>query len=256
MKAPGAPPTAAIARLMRLVRISTADGCWEWLGATRGGYGRIRVGSRTNGTRTSASTHRLTYQHYVGPIPEGMQLDHLCRNRACCNPAHLEPVTQSENIQRGDGPTAHNTRKTHCPAGHEYDGTNLYIRPDGGRGCRACKTAQRLPAPPTPDPSDSDDDSLLMAAWGLLANVSGGEWGEQHSDWVAAVVRWRDQFHAHLGDAFHNQPAPPAPVERYTTRRGGRIIFRNGSWYLDAPNYAEAERIAKALNLLDASEVE
>jgi HNH endonuclease len=104
------------------------------------GYGMITVG----GVRWAA--HRYSYTQLVGPIPEGLDLDHLCRNRPCCNPAHLEPVTRSENLKRGNvGVWAkeHNGKKTHCPSGHEYSGDNLYIHPRGSRCCRACTNARQ-----------------------------------------------------------------------------------------------------------------
>lgn len=82
--------------------------------------------------------HRVAYEMLVGPIPEGKQLDHLCRQRTCWNPAHLEVVTGRENTLRGVGRTAVNAAKTHCSRGHELAGDNLYVH-DGQRKCRACK---------------------------------------------------------------------------------------------------------------------
>lgn len=111
--------------------------CWEWqrpLGAN--GYGYL---ASEHGTNVLA--HRVSYELNVGPIPVGLQIDHLCRNRACVNPAHLEPVTQRENILRGTAPTAENARKTHCIRGHEFTPENTYTPPSrpGVRNCRACR---------------------------------------------------------------------------------------------------------------------
>lgn len=105
--------------------------CWEWGGAlSKRGYGNFMVrAGKTDGA------HRVAYELLVGPIPEGLHLDHLCRNRACVRPEHLEPVTCGENLRRGSRATA-----THCPQGHPYSGSNLYVRPDRpGRDCKECK---------------------------------------------------------------------------------------------------------------------
>lgn len=91
---------------------------------------------------TTWLTHRFAYTVFVGDIPEGLQLDHLCKVRACCNPGHLEPVTCRENLLRGDTLTAHEIAQTHCKRGHPLSGDNLYHRPDRpvGRCCRACRS--------------------------------------------------------------------------------------------------------------------
>lgn len=104
----------------------TERGCWEWQGQRlKSGYGHYK--------RTTA--HRWVYERLVGPIPAGLQIDHLCRNRPCVNPAHLEPVTPLENIRRGKG----HGSETHCPHGHPYDEENTRWRARGsGRDCRAC----------------------------------------------------------------------------------------------------------------------
>lgn len=110
------------------------DGCWTWLLSTRrNGYGHFSPEHSTH-----VSSHRYAYELYIGPIPEGMQLDHLCRNRICCNPSHLEPVTCKENLLRGDTFNAKNASRTHCPKGHPYRGENLMLQ-NGSRHCRACR---------------------------------------------------------------------------------------------------------------------
>jgi hypothetical protein len=85
--------------------------------------------------------HRLAYQLLVGPIPEGLVIDHLCRNPPCQNPAHMECVTHRENTLRGASPHAMNARKTHCKRGHEFTFQNTYVDAKGCRSCLACRAA-------------------------------------------------------------------------------------------------------------------
>jgi hypothetical protein len=117
----------------------TESGCWVWLGTVSShGYGRIlRTATRAD------YAHRISYELFRGPIPKGLQIDHLCRVRCCVNPDHLEVVTAETNKARGDSLNAINARKTHCEHGHPFDQRNTWERqlPGGkiGRQCRTCR---------------------------------------------------------------------------------------------------------------------
>lgn len=121
---------------MEKVRV-TEDGCWEWTNyLERNGYARIWVNRRNVGA------HRWSYEHHVGPIPDGLVIDHLCRNPPCVNPDHLEPVTPRENVLRGIAPQVareRNASLTHCKRGHEFTEDNTRVDRTGGRICLACK---------------------------------------------------------------------------------------------------------------------
>lgn len=112
-------------------RISvTPQGCWRWLPVKTGaGYGRVRSQTASDGSHLA---HRLAYETFRGPIPKGLELDHLCRVTLCVHPCHLEPVTHQENIRRGFA------IRTHCPYGHAYDEANTYRTSSGHRQCRTC----------------------------------------------------------------------------------------------------------------------
>lgn len=111
------------------------SGCWTWRSPrTAAGYGVITI------DRVKHYTHRLAHELAIGPIPAGYEVDHLCRNRACMNPVHLEAVTPHENNMRSDSLAARRARQTHCARDHEFTPENTYNRPDrkNGRMCRAC----------------------------------------------------------------------------------------------------------------------
>lgn len=130
-------------RLLSRVK-ETASGCWEWQGYTRqDGYARVTI-RPTPTTQETHLAHRLAYETWVGPIPEGLVIDHVCRNRACINPSHLEVVTQATNNQRGMAPSFQAQREQRCKRGHPYTPEHSYFGSDGRRrSCRTCETANQ-----------------------------------------------------------------------------------------------------------------
>lgn len=114
-----------IDRFMLDVRVD--NGCWSWEGPTNhDGYGTVTVDGK------KVMSHRFAYELFIGPIPKGLQVDHLCRNRACTNPEHLEPVTYQENARRAGAAI------THCKYGHAFTPANTYYTTKGRRRCRTC----------------------------------------------------------------------------------------------------------------------
>jgi len=119
-------------------KVERTDTCWNWKGLLDNGYGMF---SLTHDKKVRA--HRFSYQIMVCEIPEDKVIDHLCRNRACVNPEHMEVVTLKENILRGEGITAVNAKKTHCIRGHEYTPENTIKQNKNGRKCRECTRANQ-----------------------------------------------------------------------------------------------------------------
>lgn len=110
------------------------SGCWLWTGMLYWrGYGKLTFNARTS------YAHRVAYRTLVGEVPDGLELDHLCRTRSCCNPSHLEAVTHLVNMRRG-----RNARLTHCPAGHPYDADGTYRDGHGHRHCKKCWALNKL----------------------------------------------------------------------------------------------------------------
>lgn len=142
MRAPNLPPTANPSSVETLIprflsKVMFGDDCWEWVGSIApGGYGRINI----NATGGYVLAHRLSFELFVDEIPDGLTIDHLCRNRSCVNPKHLEVVTSRENTLRGTSFSAVNAAKTHCEKGHPLEGDNLFWFANGQkRGCVECR---------------------------------------------------------------------------------------------------------------------
>lgn len=129
-------------------KVDRTESCWLWTAVLNSaGYGRFHLDGKMR------LAHRVAYEGMVGAIPEAAQLDHLCRTRRCVNPSHLEPVTQRENILRGESVVASCARATHCPQGHPYDDENTRVSSTSGwRGCRACSREKHRRKRMTPQP--------------------------------------------------------------------------------------------------------
>lgn len=121
-------------RFWAKVKLPDERGCMEWTaGKSSSGYGRFRLGDAVY------QAHRISWTLENGEIPPGKVLDHLCRNKTCVAPGHLEAVDNRTNILRGESFSAENAKRTRCPAGHAYDEANTYRDPRGFRQCRACR---------------------------------------------------------------------------------------------------------------------
>lgn len=121
-----------------LNKIRLSNGCWDWVASLSvKGYGLFKLNGKT------VKAHRVSYELFKGEIPKGLQIDHLCRNRKCVNPSHLEAVTARINVLRGETITAKAFRTTKCPLGHPYSMYNTWFDNRGHRNCKICKTEKR-----------------------------------------------------------------------------------------------------------------
>ena len=135
-------PLAVLARFSKYVLPEPNTGCWFWVGGlSKNGYGQFWLLGRT------VSAHRFSYFLFRGSLDDSLVIDHLCRTPSCVNPQHLDLVSQSVNVLRGNGPALTKERKgskTHCPHGHRYEGRNLIVRENGDRVCRTCKNYKSM----------------------------------------------------------------------------------------------------------------
>lgn len=155
-------------RFMAKVMPSASGACWEWRGhINHQGYGTFYA----DGKKIRA--HRWAHEHWTGEIPEGLEIDHLCRTKACVNPEHLEAVTPRENKLRSDGFGGINYRKTECPLGHAYDRDNTRLTTSGRRRCKRCEALERrrLNESRPPRPSKT---------LGVLYDRRTGRWGAMY----------------------------------------------------------------------------
>lgn len=173
-------------------RVRKTDSCWEWQGATAHGYGRYQHGV------VAIRAHRLAFLLSGRTIPHGLVLDHLCRNRACVRPDHLEPVPHRINVLRGEGQTAKNARKTACHLGHP-----LTPKHGGGRECRVChratqRRAYRKSAPAGPQRAYLTAEMVVAARMEHASGISKAELARRYGVGKSAMRRaisgktWRD----------------------------------------------------------------
>lgn len=128
-------------------KVEFTDSCWNWLACrNQDGYGAFGIGSRADGTRRIIGAHRWAYEFAIGPIPDGMEIDHICHTRYCVRPDHLQVVTpvMNKKLAEFDHLGQWQKSKTHCPSGHPYDEANTHIGTKGERKCRTCNRLRAI----------------------------------------------------------------------------------------------------------------
>jgi hypothetical protein len=202
-------------RFWSKVTANEQTGCWEWTASlNRSGYGQFSVDRRPVGS------HRVAYIALVGPIPEGKELDHLCRVRHCVNPAHLDPVTRAEHILRSPYVIAViNAAKTHCPHGHEYSPENTWRNARGARWCRGCsrESMRRIKARQrSARPDNWMPKNVKLTADAVAAMRRGVAQGDSTSALAAQYgVAYRTAVGAIKGETWQHVSEPPVALSAW-----------------------------------------
>ena len=171
-------PASATTEQRFWAKVEWSEGCWAWLGASSaGGYGRFWTGERFT------AAHRYAYAIAVGPIGQGMHVDHLCRNPNCVNPAHLEEATPRLNQLRGFGKGADRASQTHCARGHEFTPENTRMTVRNQRVCRTCQSRTTSHRPSRKYVRKYDTDEARHAAWIAAGRSGGAIGGKRAAEW-------------------------------------------------------------------------
>lgn len=168
-------------------KVETTGVCWLWTGYTnRGGYGVIYAGAMV-------PAHRFAYELLVGPIPDGLVIDHLCRTKACVNPDHLEPVTQGENVRRGLGAGSQYQPKSDCVNGHPFTDDNTVIAHNGQQRCLKCRAAEQARR----QQRFKATREVMRAARASVAESDHEDCGCPTCVLAQAIIRWDNIWNGH-----------------------------------------------------------